>query len=306
MTDNGKGTIMGRPSCESVRPWLPLFVEEEGETISGDGFDQGILDRDQIEQHLAACPDCRRYQSALQGAVSILAAVASEVPAEPGLGSIWPELHQQILQQQAQPLSTRVLLWRAICPDPIRNALDRLRGFCGHLRGELPLQLAWTRDSICEFAAHAITWRQAKFQCTSGLLESRLRTSFRFGFCAAIVGAAALFWIVIAQRPEARPEAQITPHATPVPVLQTEPVAVREFSEDVVISAPVCTATRARDALALAGPVVPSQPSAAGRSIAAQTATTATISEASAPSYDFDLEHGTPMPPETRPGKPTY
>jgi hypothetical protein len=25
-----------------------------------------------------------------------------------------------------------------------------------------------------------------------------------------------------------------------------------------------------------------------------------------APRYDFDLEHGTPMPPETRGGKPAY
>ena len=108
MTDNGKGTIMGRPSCELVRPWLPLMVEEEGETIAGEGFDQGILDREQIERHLATCPDCRQYRARLQGAVSILAAAAAEMPAEPALGSLWPELKERVSRQHAQPLSTRV------------------------------------------------------------------------------------------------------------------------------------------------------------------------------------------------------
>jgi len=306
MTDNGKGTIMSHPSCELVRPWLPLMVEEEGETISAEGFDQGILDRDQIERHLAACPDCRQYRASLRGAVSILAAVAAEMPAEPVLGSLWPELQQRISRQQARPLSTRLRLWRAICPDSIRSTVDRLRGLYSHLRDELPLQLAWTRDSFHELVDHVIIWRQVKLKSASGLLESRLRTRFHFGFYVAIVGAAALLLVMIAQRPETQYEAEIVFKATPIPASQTEPVASPEYSEDVVISAPVCTATRVRDALALAGPVAPPRASTLGRSIAAQTATTATTSEASAPQYDFDLEHGTPMPPETRPGKPAY
>jgi len=38
----------------------------------------------------------------------------------------------------------------------------------------------------------------------------------------------------------------------------------------------------------------------------ASTITTTTATATSAPRYDFDLEHGTPMPPETRTGKPAY
>lgn len=305
MTANGKGTIMGRPSCELVRLWLPLMVGEEDETISAEGFDQGILDRDQIERHLAACPDCRQYRASLQGAVSILAAVAAETPMEPVRGSLWPEVKQRISQQQARPLSRRLQLWRAICPDPIRNTVDQLRGLYSHLRGELPLQLAWTVDSFHELMEHTILWRQVKAKSASGLVESKLRASFRFGLYVAVVGTVALLLLMIGQRPEAQPKTEIVFDATAIPTSQTGPVASPEFSEDVVISAPVCTATRVRDALAMAGPVAP-PPASAGRSIAAKTATTATTSETSAPQYDFDLEHGTPMPPETRPGKPTY
>ena len=144
-----------------------------------------------------------------------------------------------------------------------------------------------------------------KLKSASGLLESRLRASFRFGFSIAMVGAAALLLVMMAHQPEMQPEAETVCNGTPIPVSQAEPVTAPEFSEDVVISAPVSTATRARDALAMSGPVAPPA-SIAGRSIAAQTATTATTSKASAPQYDFDLEHGTPMSPETRPGKPAY
>jgi hypothetical protein len=38
----------------------------------------------------------------------------------------------------------------------------------------------------------------------------------------------------------------------------------------------------------------------------ASTITTTTATATSAPRYDFDLEHGTPMPPGTHAGKPAY
>jgi hypothetical protein len=279
---------------------------EEGETISGEGFDQCILDRDQIEQHLAACADCRQHRSALQDAVSILAAAGAEMPAEPVASSLWSELNKRISEHDEQPLPTRLRLWRAVFPDSIRNAIVRLYGYGSRLYDELPLQIAWTRDSIHELLDPAILWRQVKLSGPSGFLESRRGASLRFGFYTALVGTAALLLVMIAHRPEIQPRSRTISKATPVAVLRTEPGTGHEISEDVVISAPGRTATRVRDALALAGPVTPPPASTAGRSIAAQTATTATISEASAPQYDFDLEHGTPMPPETRPGKPAY
>ena len=297
---------MGRPSCEFVRPLLPLLVDEEGEALFGEGVDQSFLDREQIERHLETCPDCRQYRSSLQDAVSILTAAAVEMPAQPALDSLWPELKQRISRQQAQPLPARLRLWQALCPDSIRNAVDRLGATYSRLLSELPLQLAWTRDSIQEAIGQAIFWRQAKLKSPSGLSESGLRGSFRFGFSVAIVGTIALFLVMIAHRPETQRKPKIVSNPTPIAASQIEPVAATEFSEDVVISAPVSTTTRARDALSMAGPVSPPSASTPGRSTAAQTATTATISEASAPQYDFDLEHGTPMPPETRPRKPAY
>jgi hypothetical protein len=92
MVNNRKGTIMGTASCEWVRQWLPLLVEDADESRA-EGDDLSCADRHQIVFHMDACKPCRGYRASLEAALSLLAAGAAAPPGDPVLASsLWAKL----------------------------------------------------------------------------------------------------------------------------------------------------------------------------------------------------------------------
>ena len=304
----GDGMMMGRSSCDWVRAWLPLLVDDS-DGLACESNDLNAEDRRLIEQHLAECSSCRQHQAALEEAISVLSIAAADMAVELRTPSLWPKLEERIQRHQEQSRSRWLRTLRAICPEGIRTTADRFFCCCGHLRSNLPLQLAWTRDSLGDFLANR-AWPVFSSR------RSRLGSTFRFvtprvgfGFSLAVAGMIMLLLVVVMQRRQTQAEARIAADTAPLPSMQLPLPELPEASEDVVTATSSSTVSRASKSLSLATSAVPAAAASMGQITTAKTAstiTTATATATSAPRYDFDLEHGTPMPPETRADKPTY
>jgi Putative zinc-finger len=305
---NVNGTIMGRSSCDWVRTWLPLLVDDS-DGLACEGSDLNAEDRRLIEQHLTACSSCRQHQAALEEAISVLRFAAADMAAGLRTPSLWPKLEERIQRHQEQSRSRWLWTLRAICPEGIRITADRFFCGCGQLRSNLPLQLAWTRDSLGDFLANRV-WpvfssRRSRLGGTFRILTPRVG----FGFSLAVAGMVMLLLVVVMQRRQTQAEARIAADTAPLPSMQLPLPEMPEATEDVVTATSSSTVSRASKSLSLATSAVPAAAASMGQIATAKTAstiTTATATATSAPRYDFDLEHGTPMPPETRSDKPTY
>ena len=305
---NGNGMMMGHSSCGWVRAWLPLLVDDS-DGLGCEGNDLNAEDRRLIEQHLTGCSSCRQHQAALEEAISVLSIAAADMAVELRTPSLWPKLEERIQRHQEQSRSRWLRTLRAICPEGIRTTADRFFCCCGHLRSNLPLQLAWTRDSLGDFLANR-AWPVFSSR------RSRLGRTFRFvtprvgfGFSLAVAGMIMLLLVVVMQRRQTQAEARIAADTAPLPSMQLPLPELPEASADVVTATSSSTVSRASKSLSLATSAVPAAAASMGQITTAKTAstiTTATATATSAPRYDFDLEHGTPMPPETRADKPTY
>ncbi len=302
---NGNGMMMGRSSCEWVRAWLPLLVDD-GDGLACEGNDLNAEDRRLIEQHLAECSSCGQHQAALEKAISVLSIAAADMGAGPRTPSLWPRLEERIQRHQEQSRSKWLWTLRAICPEGIRITADRFFCGCGHVRSNLPLQLAWTRDSLGDFLANR-AWPVFSSR------RSRLGGTFRFvtprvgfGFGLAVAGMVMFLVVAVMQRRQTQTEARIAADTAPLPSMQSPLPELPEASEDVVTATSSSTVSRASKSLSLATSAVPAAAASMGQIAAAKTASTVTTTATSASRYDFDLEHGTPMPPETRTDKPTY
>ena len=304
---NGNGMMMSHSSCDWVHAWLPLLVDDS-DGLACEGNDLNAEDRRLIEQHLAECSSCRQHQAALEKAISVLSIAAADMEAGLRAPSLWPRLEERIQRHQEQSRSRWLWTLRAICPEGIRITADRFFCGCGHLRSNLPLQLAWTRDSLGEFLANrawpVFSSRRSRLGRTFRLASPRVG----FGFSLAVAGMVMLLLIVVMQRRQTQAEARIAAGTAPLPSMQL-PLPLPELpevSEDVVTATSSSTVSRASKSLSLATSAVPGDAASMGRIGTARTASTVTTTATSAPRYDFDLEHGTPMPPETRADKPTY
>ena len=305
MADNGKGMIMGRSSCDWVHDWLPLLADDS----DGLACDLNAEDRRLIEQHLTECSSCRQHQAALEKAISVLRIAAADMTAGLRAPSLWPRLEERIQRHQEQSRSRWLRTLRALSPEGIRITADRFFCGCGQLRSNLPLQLAWTRDSLGDFLANR-AW-----PVFSGS-RSRLGRTFRFvtprvgfGFSLALAGMIMFLFVVVMQRWQTQAEARIAADTAPPSSMQLALPELPQESEDVVTATSSNTVSRASDSLSLASPAVPAAAASMGQVATTKTAstiTTTTATATSAPRYDFDLEHGTPMPPESRAGKPAY
>jgi hypothetical protein len=308
MADNGKGMIMGRSSCDWVHDWLPLLVDDS-DGLACKGNDLNAEDRRLIEQHLTECSSCRQHRAALEQAIAVLSLAAADMTAGLRAPSLWPRLEARIQRHQEQSRSRWLRTLRALCPEEIRLTADRFFCGCGQLRSNLPLQLTWTRDSLGDFLANR-AW-----PVFSGS-RSRLGRTFRFvtprvgfGFSLALAGMIMFLLVVVMQRWQTQAEARIAADTVPPPSMQLPLPELPEASEDVVTATSSSTVSRASDSLSLASPAIPAAAASMGQVATAETAstiTTTTATATSAPRYDFDLEHGTPMPPESRAGKPAY
>ena len=301
MVNHRKGTMMGTASCEWVRQWLPLLVEDADET-RGDGDDLSCADRHQIVLHIDACKPCREYRASLEAALSLLAAGAAEPPVEPGFSaSIWPNLEMRI-QRHHERSESKWLQWLwSVWPIGFRVALERLSRGCGRLRGEVPLQLAWLEDSLDE----ALEARLTKLTSHLGMgSESALRGPLlRLGYSLAVALLLALVVMPMVHRRQVQAEAQIAANAAPIPndeILSDELVDEPEVADRATgTGLPV----HASDTLAQADRVQTAEASTAGQSAGPSAKPPVTVAS---PRLDFDLEQGIPMPPDARGSKPAY
>ncbi len=120
-----------------------------------------------------------------------------------------------------------------------------------------------------------------------------------------------LFFLVgyMHQHRQNQGQTPVAAQTAPLPSVQAPLLDLPEASEDVVTSTSSSTVSRASNSPSLATSAVPDTATSMGQvatAKAAATTTTTTATATSAPRYDFDLEHGTLLPPETRTGKPAY
>jgi hypothetical protein len=292
--------MMDHSSCQWVRQWLPLLVED-GDAAARDGADLSAAEQSRIRRHLADCASCRDYRSRLTDVLSVLSGVAAEMPLERDAHSLWPDLEARLLRHQVQP-SGRWRRWASILSArAVGNAANRLCQEAGLVLGELPLRLAWGRDSLQE-RVRLIT-------------ESGGPAAFALARLAVGMSVLALMSLtiaVLAHRQRSRAEAEMVENAQSIPNMDWErsftwprlPEVPAVAKSDPAPSAVVpdmlaqADASPTREALASAASP-PARPASAP--VAPSTSSLPTAS-----SYDFDLEQGTPMPPETRGGKPAY
>ncbi len=308
MAENGKGMIMGRCSCDWVHEWLPLLVDDS-DGLSCEGNDLNAEDRRLIEEHLTKCPSCRQHQAALEKAISVLCLAAADLTAGLHIPSLWPRLEERIERQREQSRSGWLRILRALCPAGIRVAADRFFSGCGQLRSNLPLQLVWTRDSLGDFLANRPWLLFSSRESRSGGTFRFVTPRVGFGFSLAVAGIVLFLLVAVMQRRQTQPDTQVVADTGSLPHIQLPLPELPEASEDVVTATSSSTVSRASDSPSLASPAVPGTAASMGQIAMAKTAstmTTTTATATSAPRYDFDLEHGTPMPPETRAGKPAY
>jgi hypothetical protein len=125
----------------------------------------------------------------------------------------------------------------------------------------------------------------------------------------AAVGIVLFLLFVAAQRQQTQAENRIAADTAPLPSMQLPLPELSEASEDVITATSSATVSRASNSLSLATSAAPAAAASMGQVATAKTAstiTTTTATATSAPRYDFDLENGTPMAPETRTSKPAY
>jgi len=301
MDNHRKGAMMSTASCEWVRQWLPLLVEDADEP-RGDGDDLSCADRHQIVLHIDACKPCREYRASLEAALSLLAAGAAEPPVEPGFpASIWPNLELRIRRHHERSESKWLQWLWSIWPIGLRGAVDRLSRGCGRLRGEVPLQLAWLEDSLDE----ALEARLTKLMSHLGMSsESALRGPLlRLGYSLAVALILALVVMPMVHRRQVQAEAQIAANAAPIPndeILSDELV---DEPEDADRATGTGSPVHVSDTLAQADRMRTAEASAAGQS--AGPSAKPPMAGAS-PRLDFDLEQGILMPPDARGSKPAY
>jgi len=275
---------MGNRKCEWVAARLPLWVDsgDRNDPAEADG-DRGDLtasERRQIERHLVDCVLCRRHRMALEQALGVLAVAATHLPVLPEASSLWPLLERRIANRDSDaagrwPWVLGVLASRSIQP-------------CGNLDSVRPLRQAWTRDTLREVLAG----RNQQKPESKGLPGLVLKISAAAAVLVMLTGIAGLG--------RQRKNAQSTILTNSVPLTGPVPVPL-------VISEQLPLETADHDEndvsatqLAEVEPPRPTETPTSGID--------AVVAPKPSPHtrFGFDLEHGTPMPRDTREAKPVY
>jgi hypothetical protein len=130
------------PSCDWVRMRLPLAIGPIHAAVDakadladrrGEKAPLDPRDRDRIARHLDDCTACRQHRAGLLDAMSALAAASSAFPIEPDAPSLWPSLERRIREHEqglaAASSYPRNWTWTRIKKSPaqLRNRLERLR-----------------------------------------------------------------------------------------------------------------------------------------------------------------------------------
>jgi Putative zinc-finger len=285
MANQGMGKTMSNPGCEWVRVCLPLWVGDSADRTeqNGEEGDLSASDRQAIERHLEDCASCRRYRTTLDQALGALAIAAAELPVEPQAPSLWPALERRIASHDAR-ISSRWLRAAGRFTDPMTRAW-------GALHGERALRQAWTRDSLRE----AFRGRQRQGY------ESRRRPGLVLGISLAASILVAIIGVPALHRQWADAQARIAANAAPLADPGVSPLPAEEDSFENPDPDEVNDVA--------ANPLVQTEPARTSETPVAglDGASAPKPSPASPPRrFGYDLEHGTPMPPDAREPKPVY
>jgi hypothetical protein len=282
MAEANMNKSMTSRECSWVRARLPLWVdkgvdEEQSEAI-GDGRDLSARDSRVITQHLAECAACREDRLDLEQALGVLAVAAAQLPVIPEAPSLWPALERRIANPKASDGGHG--------PQGMDMAVRPL-GCWSELDGDRPIRRAWTRDTIRElFTSNRLHGPKSKR--TTDLI-------WRLSIAATIAIGVIQFQIL--QRQSADAEATIAANRTsleePIAPLTTSEEPVPELVDREINEVPP-------NQLAAADPPRPSERPAAA-------VETVPVPKSSPPTrLGFDLDHGTPMPPDSRETKTVY
>ena len=294
MTNQAMGTKMGNPTCDWVRAHLPLWVDVRDDLTerNDEGADLRLEDQQSIGGHLRICPSCRDYRASLERSSQALASVAAGLFVEPDTPSLWPSLEQRIAAHDAG-------LSRPWLRTP-RPVSDKRQATLSSLDGDRPLQSAWLRDSLGEIlAGSGLSRRESPvFHDTDANPAAQFGWSPAWltgsGIAAAIL--ALLFGLPALRRQFADAETIIQANTEPIAI--SAPVATE--AEDPAPEELVDDREIPSRELAQADPVPAPPPSAPGHEA------TPTAKNTTPARWNFDLEHGTPMPPDARDAKPVY
>ena len=131
-----------------LHDWLPLLVDDS-DGMACEGNDMTPEDRRLLEQHLTECSSCRQHRAALEEAISVLSVAAADLTTEPRTPSLWLQLEKRIERDRKQSPSRwiQVIRSRLSRGDCLPALIVSFYGYNQFL-SNLPLQLAWTRDSL--------------------------------------------------------------------------------------------------------------------------------------------------------------
>ena len=285
MANPDMGKTMSNPACDWIRVRLPLWVGDSADQAerNGEEGDLSAADRQAIERHLGDCASCQRYRTTLDQAMGALAIAAAQMPVEPQAPSLWPALERRIANHNAR-MSSRWLRAAGRLADPWSRAW-------GVLNGERALRQAWTRDSVRE----ALRGRQRQGSESKRIPGLVLGISVAASLLIAIVEVPALHrqWV----------DAQSTIVANAAPLADPDVSPLPPDEEPLETSDPDEVNDVAANPLVQTEPARTSETPVAGL----DGVSAPKPSPASPPRrFGYDLEHGTPMPPDAREPKPVY
>lgn len=274
---------MGNHECEWIEDRLPLWVDNgdcDGSTeVPGERGDLTTTERQQIRRHLASCTRCQRRRLALEQAFGALAVVANEVPIALDTPSLWPLLEQRIADRDTSGGGRWSLA-------PRRSTARSVRPWA-NLDSVRPLRRAWTHDTLGELLAGS---------------DQPTGDSKRFSTWLFKTGAvAAAVLVTLTGTWMAHREWVIAQNMIPtnnMPLADPLPVAV------VAEEPPLENVDRNRDDVPI-NQLAEVEPPRIQETVSPRV-------EAIAPKpsmhtrFGFDLEHGIPMPPDSREAKPVY
>jgi hypothetical protein len=283
MVQQGMGKSMGNRECGWVRARLPLWVEIGlglGQTEgSGEGGDLTAKDSHKVERHLADCASCRRHRATLEQALGALEVAAAYLPVLPEAPSLWPTLEHRIAACDTNAASRKPWGLRALVALSVRP--------WGDWDGERPLRQAWTRDTIQQALAGQ-SLQKAELKRRPGLV-------LRFGVAAAVL--IALIGIPVLRRQWEGAQSTIIANSVPLADPIVQPTAADE--------PPWETPDRDTNDVS-ASQLVEAEPLRTPETPASGLDAAAIPKSSQHTRFGFDLDHGTPMPPDTREAKPVY
>jgi len=231
---------------------------------SSEGGDLAAKDCREIERHLADCAACRREKAAWEAALGALAVAATHWSVPREAPALWPALERRIS----------------------RHYVRRIRPWCD-LDAELPLQQAWTRDTIRE----ALAGRNRRDPI------SKRKSRVFLGVSAAAALFITLGGIAIVRRHGEGAQSTIIANAAPLP----DPVAPSMASDD---PSPDIADDDSRDIVA--NQLAEAEPARASETPLAGVDTPAAPKPLPRTRLGFDLDHGIPIPPDNPEVKPVY